>query len=235
MLTDKQNKKVRGMKKTPPAPHVITKDMVTYYGKENSWYKWSYKSCIIGLDQSYANTGICVCVDGKVKYIGHIDFNKVTTKGAKRQILAKKLDKLINKCIKLYGADNIAIIVERIRTLTAGNQFRPTVIKAAAAMMAYIVDTAAKYDIIVYSVDTRAWKSAILGTSKPVFEPIEGVTDPQKFGSVRKVVEMGYRDKIYRPIKSKGSKAFKLDDDAADATCIALYGYIYKKFLEIEQ
>ncbi len=230
-----KSKKPKGMKRTPPKPPVVTKETQTYYGRENSWYPWEYKSCIIGLDQSYANTGICVCLDSEIKYIGHIDFNKVTTKGAKRQILAKKLGKLIVKCIGLYGKENVVVIAERIRTLTDGNQFRPTVIKAAAAMMAYIVDTAAKYGITVYSVDTRAWKSAILGTSKPVFEPIEGVTDPQKFGSVRKVVEMGYRDRLYRPSKSHANKTFKLDDDAADATCIALYGYVYKKYLEIEQ
>ena len=101
-------------------------------------------------------------------------------------------------------------------------------------MIAYIVDTAAEFGIEVWSVDTRAWKSEVLGDSRPVFEPIEGVKNPQKFGSVRKVIDLGFRDSLEIVRGNGKGKVISLDDDAADSACIALYGNCKKPKLKRE-
>jgi len=103
---------------------------------------------------------------------------------------------------------------------------RPEVIKAQSALIAAIVDAAFEFDIRVYSVDTRHWKTRVLGTSRPKFEPIEGVKNPQKFGSVRKMIDLGFYDNLY----NEGSRGFTLNDDMADAGCISLYGFSGKPY-----
>ena len=91
-----------------------------------------------------------------------------------------------------------------------------------------------KYGIKVFSVDTRAWKSRVLGTSKPVFEPLEGVENPQKFGSVRKAIKLGFGEQM--KVKSCKTRSFRYDDDMADAICISLYGFSgYPYTLSLEQ
>ena len=54
-----------------------------------------------------------------------------------------------------------------------------------AGLVSAIVDTAYWKGVKTYSVDTRAWKSAVLGSSKPSWEPLEGCDNPQKIASVR--------------------------------------------------
>ena len=147
----------------------------------------------------------------------------------KRRTVNEKLKKCIEMCIKKYGKDNIGIICERIRTITNGFDIRPNVIKPAAAMISNFVDVAYDYELDVWSVDTRCWKSAILVTSKPIFEPIEGVSNIQKFGSVRRVIELGFYDSLVR--EGRHGAHYTLDDDAADSACIALYGFVKNKKL----
>lgn len=183
--------------------------------------------CIIGVDQSYTRTGISIAVEGQLKKVTSINFKNVTTKTQKRFVLQEKLNKAIDACEKAgFAPYEIAVICERIRTFTQGQDMRPQVIKAHAALLAYIVDTAFVRGIETWSVDTRAWKAAILGTSRPIFEPIEGVSNPQKFGSVRKVIDLGFESSlaIYRHNNTR--KVY--DDDAADSACIALYGFVNK-------
>lgn len=191
--------------------------------------KFKPKPCIIGIDQSYSRTGISIAVEGKLKIVSSIDFKNVQTKTAKRLLLQERLRQAIKSCMKKFSIVEIAVICERLRTFTAGDEIRPSVIKPGAAMIAYIVDTAMEYDIETWSVDTRAWKSAILGSSKPIFEPIEGVKDPQKFGSVRKVIELGFEESLRRC--RKNGVFYCYDDDAADSACIALYGFVSRPAL----
>lgn len=177
------------------------------------------QKCIIGLDQSYKRTGISIAVNGQLKKVSCIEFQYVKTKTEKRLLLAKVLEKAIKSCLKKYPPEDIAIVCERIRTYTAGFDLRPDYLKTTGALIAYIVDTGYKYDITTYSIDTRAWKSAVLGSSKPIFPPVEGVKDPQKFGSVAYIIKLGFEDAIRG--KSNRNKYF-MNDDAADGACIAL-------------
>jgi hypothetical protein len=195
--------------------------------------KYEPKECVIGIDQSYTRTGISIAVNGKLKKVTSVDFKGTTTKTAKRLLLQEKLRSAIQACLRNYSPVEVAIICERLRTFTAGDDLRPNVIKPGAAMIAYIVDTGAEFGIDTWSVDTRAWKSAVLGSSKPIFEPIKGVKNPQKFGSVRKVIDLGFEESI---MKCRGNGAFfAYDDDAADSACIALYGFVSRPALMKEQ
>ena len=190
--------------------------------------------CIIGIDQSYTRTGISIATKGKPRNAFSIDFKGLNTKTQKRLLLQSTLRKVIETCLKKYDSSEITIIAEKIRTFTETDSLRVSVIKAHSALMAYIVDTAAEYGIKVFSVDTRAWKSRVLGTSKPVFEPLEGVENPQKFGSVRKAIKLGFGEQM--KVKSCKTRSFRYDDDMADAICISLYGFSgYPYTLSLEQ
>lgn len=182
------------------------------------------RKCIIGIDQSYQISGIAIAVNGELKKVSYVELHKIKTKTAKRKKLAEVVDKAICACLRHFKPHEIAIVTERIRTFTAGTDMRPDVIKAHAALVAVVVDKAWEYDIEVWSVDTRAWKSVILGTSKPIFEPIQGVKNPQKFGSVRYVIGLGFGDILN---KNRGAANGRITyvDDAADAACIALYPF----------
>lgn len=200
--------------------------------------KYKPHKCVIGLDQSYSRCGISIAVDGELKKVSSIKFKGCKTKTDKRLEMQRVLRKAIESCLKKYPASDIIVFCERLRLFSTNkgqSTIRPNVIKPAAAMIAYIVDTAAEYGIETWSVDTRAWKSEILGDSRPVFEPIEGVTNPQKFGSVRKVIELGFRNSLEIIKGGRGGNALELDDDAADSACIALYGFVNKPKLKPEQ
>ena len=190
--------------------------------------------CIIGIDQSYTRTGIAVATKGKVRKAFSIDFKGTKTKTQKRLLLQSTLRKVIEMCLRKYSNSEITIIAEKIRTFTESDSLRIEVIKAHSALMAYIVDTAAEYGIKVYSVDTRAWKSRVLGSSKPIFEPLEGVENPQKFGSVRKAIKLGFGEQM--KVKSCKTRSFRYNDDMADAICISLYGFSgHPYILSLEQ
>lgn len=205
----------------------------------------SYKEvpCIIGIDQSYTRTGIAVCTKGKLRKLYSINFintingKQVYTKSKtmKRIEIKKYLDNILDACLRKYPPEEINIICERVRTFTGSEYFRPQVIKAHSGLITSIVDAAYVKGVRVYSVDTRGWKARVLGTTKPIFEPLEGVENPQKFGSVRKVIELGF-EKELRVYKRNRSKEFTYNDDMADAACIALYGFSgYPYNLQLEE
>ena len=188
-----------------------------------------YNKIIIGIDESYKRTGISIVADGKIKSINSIDFQKIKTNSEKRKILREKLENLI---IKLKSrAKEIIIIVERIRLHSAGF-ISEDYIKSIGALIAVIVDTAYEYGISVYSVDTRAWKSKIVGTTKA--ENNNLYIDPKKYPTIKFLINKGYTDKIkaYLPentkiknyLKDKKGK-YLYNDDAADSACIAMYGF----------
>lgn len=187
-----------------------------------------YSKIIIGIDESYKRTGISIVADGKIKSINSIDFQKIKTNSEKRKILRQKLNELI---IKLKSrAKEIIIIVERIRLHSAGF-ISEDYIKSIGALIAVIVDTAYNYNVPVYSVDTRAWKSKIVGTTKA--EENNLYVDPKKYPTIKYLIDLGYADKLkaYLPENTKIKNYLEDDkgkylynDDAADSACIALYG-----------
>ena len=98
-------------------------------------------------------------------------------------------------------------------------------IKQTGALIATIVDVAYEHEIPVYSVDTRAWKSAVIGTSKAE----EG---DKKLPAINHIRKLGWEDSLLIPVKRAKKGSFEKDglhyvwnDDAADSACIALFGF----------
>lgn len=203
-------------------------------GKEAARNTFVEVPCIIAFDQSYTRTGVSVAVNGKVKKVYSIDYKGLLGKTEKRWKIRDFTRKVITMCLSKYGSNEIVVIVERLRTFTQSDSLRMEVIKSGAALIATIVDTAMEYNVRTFSVDTRAWKSRVLGDSRPIFEPIEGVSNPQKFGSVRKAIKLGFGEKM-KVVSAKKKNAYTYNDDMADAICMSLYpftGYPYLLLLE---
>lgn len=185
-----------------------------------------YKKIVIGVDQSYTKTGISICIDGSLEMVKSTGFKGLESRSQKRKHLIKLLSKLLDKATR-EAAETI-IICERIRTFSKafgskGNAqgSNPSYLKMTGALVAAIVDIAADYNVKVYSVDTRAWKSKVVGSSKARTK--DGKRDA-KGETVDFVTNKGF-DLFIRTNK-KGVDLY--DDDAADSACIALYGFINK-------
>lgn len=186
--------------------------------------------CIIGIDQSYKRTGVSVASENALCRVLSIDLYKLSSNTQKRLEIASRLSGVIEQYSKDYTVEKI--IFERIRLQSQGF-INIDYIKSIGALNAVIVDTAIKYHIPVFSVDTRAWKSKIVGTCKPK-ENKYGV-DPHKWPTLQFVKNLGFTSDILVPAgkKKKGvieikGKKYTFNDDAADSACIALYGFLPK-------
>lgn len=168
----------------------------------------------LAFDQSYTKTGVSV-VEGNCIDDGKILFKKAFDfKGMKKKTEKRRfIAKVAKKLIEKYNPD--IILVERVRMYSQG-YVSTNFIKTQAALIAAIVDKVYPRD--VYSVDTRSWKSKVCGSSKGMHRADKGV-------SVRYIM-MRY--------------GITVNDDVADAICIALYGlnkaeFLKKKLLKKEE
>jgi hypothetical protein len=207
-----------------------------------------YNLMVIGIDQSYERTGISIAADGKLLKVSSLDFTKLKCKNKteKRFRLQDILQEIITK--NIMKADEIMIIVERIRTFSQGKKceqgfgLKPDYLKSIGALTACIVDIAYKYDVPVYSVDTRSWKAQVLGKSFTIKEYEGKYEKPEKAAAIRYIRRLGFdttiRDKDGQPkVHQKGKNAGLVyyDDDACDSGCIALYGFCKNRLLQLEE
>lgn len=193
--------------------------------------KAMYKQIAIGVDQSYTNTGISVAADGKLLDIKSVRLDKFKTHSARRAALKDKLGPLIAAVAQ--KTENAVCIVERARIHGGNNSFiNIDAILTAGVLAAVVVDVCEPYGIPVYSVDTRAWKSQVVGTSKPQANKY-GVP-PEKWPTVRWVCRQGMEHKILIPVnnprKRKGTfirngQKYQYNNDAADSAGIAMYWF----------
>lgn len=199
--------------------------------------KKKYNLSVIGIDQSYKDTGISIASDGVLKAIKHIPFKGLNDNSSKRKRLSEVIQKAIEACVK--NSKEVIIICERIRLRSEGF-LNIDYIKSIGALNATIVDTAHNYGIKVYSVDTRSWKSQVVGTSKPMNNKY-GV-DPKKWPTIIHVKNLGHLEDVLDAgtkkkkgiIEKDGIKYF-INDNAADSACIALYGFISKADQKLEE
>lgn len=189
----------------------------------------TYNQVVIGIDQSYKNTGISIVADGKIKDIKSIRLEKYKSNSERRGVLRTRLEHLIN--VVADKTDSIVCVCEKARLHGGPTSFiNIDAIKAMGALTATIVDVCAKYGIEVYSVDTRCWKSQVVGTSKPQANKY-GVPE-EKWPTVRWVVSKGFEDNILIDVsgskKTKGTfvrddKKLMYNNDAADSAGIAMF------------
>jgi len=85
----------------------------------------------------------------------------------------------------------------------------------------------------VYSVDTRCWKSQVVGTSKPQSNKF-GVPE-EKWPTIQWLIAKGFERKILIDVtntrKEKGTfkrngKKYMYNNDAADSAGIAMFGVV---------
>lgn len=192
-----------------------------------------YHKIIIGIDQSYKNTGISIIADGEIKKVTSKDLTHYETNTERRRALRKTLDGLLRSVTP--KADSVVCIIERIRLQSQGF-LNINYIKSIGALNALIVDTMAEYEIPVYSVDTRCWKAQVVGTSKP--RPNKYGVPEEKWPTVRWVNKQGFKSSILKEVTGRKTKGtfigsngtkYMFDNDAADSCAIAMFGVIGDK------
>lgn len=186
-----------------------------------------HKQVVIGVDQSYKRTGISIAADGKLLCICSIDLSESDDKTWKRQEVQRRIE---NACLlaDARSKKKPVLVLERIRMFSQQFVSIPY-IKQMGAMNAYIIDKAWSVGIETYSVDTRAWKAGVLGTSKPACNDF-GVP-PEKWPCVNWVIRSGFEKSIKLPVsgrRQKGTftdengKKWEYDNDACDSAGIAM-------------
>lgn len=191
-----------------------------------------YKQLSIGIDQSYKNCGVSISADGQLLKVTHIRLEQCRTNTDRRRLLKAYLDNML-KAITTK-ADSIICIIERIRLHSQGF-LNIDYIKSMGALNAVIIDIMDEYDIPVYSVDTRCWKSQVIGTSKPKDNNL-GVPE-EKYPTVEWCIEQGFENSVLRTVKGRKKKGtftrngirYMYDNDACDSSAISMFYFVGDK------
>lgn len=189
------------------------------------WKK--YEQVVIGVDQSYKRTGISIAADGKLVHVCSVDLSESNDKTWKRHEVQKHVEKAcflaLNKSKK-----KPVLVLERIRMFSQQFVSIPY-IKQMGALNAYVIDKAWSMGIETYSIDTRAWKAGVLGTSKPADNDF-GVP-PEKWPCVGWVIRSGFEEAVKLSVsgrRQKGTftdengKKWEYDNDACDSAGMAM-------------
>lgn len=188
---------------------------------------------VIGIDQSYKDTGVSISFNGELKMAKDIKLEHFKNNSERRNFLKERLLIIFSHVEKLSFKNNaeVIVIIERIRLQSQGF-INIDYIKSIGALNALIVDTASEFHYPVYSVDTRAWKSAIVGNSKG--QKNKYGIDEKKWPTILWCISKGYKKYIKSEVnkgKKKGviekdGERYTYNDNIADSICISLYGFI---------
>lgn len=193
--------------------------------------KPKYSKVVVGVDQSYNNTGISIAADGKLKKVKSLRLEGFENNSEKRRALASTLDGLLRSVAP--RTDEVVCIIERIRLRSQGF-LNIDYIKSIGALNSVIVDTCHDHGVTVYSVDTRCWKSQVIGTSKPSQVPNKYGVPDEKWPTVKWLLNQGWENSLIVPVsprKKKGTferdgQRFMYNNDAADSAGIAMFGFL---------
>lgn len=193
-----------------------------------------YKKIVIGIDQSYQDTGISVFADKKKKAIRDVKLSQYRNNSERREVLREYLGSFLTSVAEIAKENDgeLICIIERIRLQSQGF-LSIDYIKSMGALNSIIVDSCDKISIPTYSVDTRAWKSQVVGTSKPYDRDYYGI-DPHKVPTILWCIRNGWVDDIKEPVSAKkkkgvivkGDERFTYNDNKADSAGIAMYGFV---------
>ena len=195
--------------------------------------------CIIGIDESYTQTGIAVILNGEVERVFCERYKGCKTNTEKRVCIKRRIQDVVAWVHTEYNIPykEVKVIIERIRTFSGGHLSTKYLI-TTGALVATIIDTFAQCGIDTYSVDTKSWKNNIVGSSKP-YENKYGI-NPNKYRTILYIRDKGYLHFVAEPYTGRGKKGIipvtidgekvlcKINDDMCDAICIALYGTLPK-------
>lgn len=188
---------------------------------------------IIGIDQSYKRTGLSLSYEGKIVDYLSISPEDPQTISEKRKYISNIVYHWLSKSVsegKLEPQSTICLF-ESIRMFSRGFVSMDYVLKTGA-LITNIADIMYDHQIDCYCVDTRAWKSSVVGTSKP--KENKWKINPAKWPTICYV-----RDNLNIPheallIPEKHRKAgtilihgkhYSVNDDLCDAICISLYPF----------
>lgn len=188
-----------------------------------------YKKVVIGIDQSYNNTGISIAADGELRKVRSLQLSEYWTNSEKRRALSKTLDGLLR--VVCPKAEKVVCIIERIRLRSQGF-LNIDYIKSIGALNSVIIDVCSLYGIEVFSVDTRCWKAQVVGTSKPA--PNKFGVPEEKWPTVRWAIKQGWESSLLIPIEGRKTKGtftrdgqkYMYNNDAADSAGIAMFGFV---------
>lgn len=191
-----------------------------------------YNKLCIGIDQSYKNCGVSISADGQLLKITHIKLEQCRTNTDRRRLLKAYLDNMLKAITS--KADSIICIIERIRLHSQGF-LNIDYIKSMGALNAVIIDIMDEYNIPVYSVDTRCWKSQVIGTSKPKDNNL-GVPK-EKYPTVEWCIKQGFENSVLRTVKGRKKKGtftrngirYMYDNDACDSSAISMFYFVGDK------
>lgn len=191
-----------------------------------------YNKLCIGIDQSYKNCGVSISADGQLLKVTHVKLEQCRTNTDRRRLLKAYLDNMLKATTS--KADSIICIIERIRLHSQGF-LNIDYIKSMGALNAVIIDIMDEYDIPVYSVDTRCWKSQVIGTSKPKDNNL-GVPK-EKYPTVEWCIKQGFENSVLRTVKGRKKKGtftrngirYMYDNDACDSSAISMFYFIGDK------
>lgn len=199
-----------------------------------------YNTISIGIDQSYQNTGVSISADGKLLLVRSIHLDKYKSNSERRKHLRKYLENMV--CKVKPKCKNIVCVIERIRLRSQGF-INIDYIKSIGALNSVIVDVMSTFNIYTYSVDTRCWKSQVVGTSKPMRNKF-GVPD-EKWPTVKWCIEKGFESSILMCMegtrKTKGTFykdgiKYMYNNDASDSSAISMYYFVGdRNKLEVEK
>ena len=111
---------------------------------------------ILGIDPSYKRTGFAVIENERLLYHNSLDLKAIETKKVKRKIIKEFIKKIED------GYSPNKIVIERARLFSKGFISMKTVI-ALGSLVSAVVDAT---DLDVYSVDSRSFKSRVIGSAK---------------------------------------------------------------------
>ena len=195
----------------------------------------------IGVDQSYRRTGVSASVDGKLKLAKSIDLSRLKSKAEKRLAVSRRLDSLLSHILARHSPSEVVCVLERVRTFSQKFLSVPY-IKSMGALNAVIADLMWQSGITCYSVDTRAWKSGVVGYSSPASSKHPEALrfsrrfsmDPRKAPTalfLHKHYPAIFKREAVRPVSgrrqrgtftSKSGIRCEIDDDLCDSACISL-------------
>lgn len=188
---------------------------------------------VIGIDQSYKRTGVSACRDGKIIYCFSITPEASDCPSDKRKSIINGITNNVieNKDLNIDPKRTI-VVMERVRLFSRGFISFDYIVKTGA-LVAMISDLFYGAGMETYVVDTRAWKKAVVGTSKPAQNKY-GLA-PEKWPTINYVKHMKEVKNsdilIEYPRQKKGvirknDKFYEVNDDLCDAICISKFFFV---------